>query len=140
MMNSLTRCLSLRMTRSAWTTPDQRICWLKCGDLMHVVFKSHVDPTRLVIRRRDVMFDAHQVWMPYMRTRVVDLGDFVVTMNGERGSLGARDVGTSSHVDYLRRMILKSEERTGCLIIKYFLPGKNPNCMTRKFIQCNAIL
>lgn len=99
--------ISLRMTRSAWTTPDQRICWLNGGDLMHVVFESHVDVARLVYGRREVMFDSHQVWMPYVRTRIVDAGGVVVTMDGERGSLGGRDVRPASDMDYLRRMMLK---------------------------------
>lgn len=104
--------ISLRMTRSAWTTPDQRVCWLKCGDLI-LVFKSHVDNARLVLRRRDVMFDAHQVWMPYVRGRIVDAGGVVVTEKGEGASLGGRDSGLARNLDYLRCLMLKSEKKNG---------------------------
>lgn len=78
---------------------------------MQVVFKSHVDDARLVMRRRVVMFDAHQVWMPYMRGTVVDAGGMVVTVENERGSLGARDGELAGDMDYLWRVILKEAKK-----------------------------
>lgn len=108
--------ISLRMTRSAWTTPDQRVCWLGCRDLMQVVFKSHVGDARLEMRRRIVMLDAHQVRMPYMRGIVVDAGGVVVSVEGERGGFRARDGGLAGYVDYLRRVVLRSvkKKKNGC--------------------------
>lgn len=124
--------ISLRMTRSAWTTPDQRVCWLRCGDLMQVVFKSHVDDAGLVMRRRVVMFDADQVRMPYMRGTVVDAGGVVVTVEKKRGSFGARDRELAGDVDYLWRMMLrKGGKKLDILIIKHFIfkiTWRNSNC------------
>lgn len=63
---------------------------------------SHVGDAGLVVRRRVIMLDSHQMRMPYMRTRVVDAGGVVITMDGERGGIWGRDRGVASNVDVLR--------------------------------------
>lgn len=78
---------------------------------MPVVFNSHVGNAGLVMRRRVVMLDAHQVRMPYMRGRVVDAGGVIVTMKSERGGLGVRDGELVADVDYLRSVMLTGKKR-----------------------------
>lgn len=103
--------ISLRMTRSAWTTPDQRVCWLSWGDLMQIVsVDGHVGDAGLEMRRRVVMLDSHQMWMPYVRARVVDAGGVIITVESERGSMGGRDGGIPSNVDVLRIVPLNIKE------------------------------
>jgi len=107
--------ISLRMTRSAWTTPDQRVHWLKSARDLVMTVDSHVRDAGLVMRGRVVGLDAHQVRMPYMRTRVVDAGGVIVTVEGERSGLLGRDDRSAAHVDVLRSMMILIEQ-TGCFI------------------------
>lgn len=105
--------ISLRMTRSAWTAPDQRVHWLKSARDLVMTMEGHVGDTGLVMRSRVVMLDAHQVWMPYMWASIVDAGDVVVTMKGERSGVQVRDGGLLAHVDVLRVQLI---EETGCFM------------------------
>lgn len=98
--------ISLRITRSAWTTPDQRVCWLKCWGLpaVSVSVDSHVGDAGLVMRGRVVMLDTHQVRMPYMWARIVNASGVIIAMEGERSRLRGRDDGATTNMDMLSTM------------------------------------
>lgn len=104
--------ISLRMTRSAWTTPDQRVCW-PSGDFflmavsvsVSVSVNSDVRDAGLVMRGSVVVLNTHQVWMPYMRAGVVDPGGVVIAVGDQRGGLQFRDWGVAGDVDNLGRML-----------------------------------
>lgn len=67
---------------------------------------SHVGDAGLVVWRRVVMLDSHQMRMPYMRTRVVDASGVIVTVEGERSGMLGRDGGLASNMDVLRMVTL----------------------------------
>lgn len=100
------------MTRSAWTTPDQRVCWPSRDFFLVAVVSvnSNVGPAGLVMWGRVVVLDTHQVWMPYVRARVVDLSDVVITMGVHRSGLQSRDFGATGNVDHLS-MLRKKRRR-----------------------------
>jgi len=94
------------MARSAWTTPDQR--GLLAGFLVVLPLSTmdgHVDEVGLINRRWFVMLDSHQFRMPYVRISIVDFGGFFVTMEGERVSFRARNIGSLSDMDVLRMVV-----------------------------------
>lgn len=71
---------------------------------------GHVVPAGLVMRRRFENLDSHQVRMPYVRSRVVDAGGVVVTVEGDRGGLGSRNGGVANDVDMLCMVSLNTKE------------------------------
>jgi len=72
---------------------------------------SHVGDTGFVMRGRVVVLDAHQVWMPYVRTGVVNAGGVIIAMKSERGGLRGRDHGAAANVDDLRVMLNGGKRR-----------------------------
>ena len=75
-----------------------------------VAVDGHVGDLGLVMRRRDVMIDSHQVRVPYMSSRVVKAGGVVVTVEGERKSFGGWNGGLPIDMDVLRIMALNIKE------------------------------
>lgn len=74
--------ISLRMTRSAWTTPDQRFCWLLRERLpaLAMAMDGHVGHLGLVDRGVVIGLNADQVRMSNVSAGVVKPGGVVVTV------------------------------------------------------------
>lgn len=115
--------ISLRVTRSAWTTPDQRVCWLS-GDFFLVMTAvsavsaesavtadSDVRDAGLVMRGRVVVLNTHQVWMPRaicISARVVDPGGVVIAVGSERAGVQRRDLRSGRKLDHLGPMLRRT--------------------------------
>lgn len=92
-----------------------------------VSVNGHVDDAGFEMRRRVEMLDSHQMWMPYMRARVVDAGGVVVTVEKERSGMGGRDGGLASDMDVLRMVPLNIKE--GVLLINKIFTFTCPSCL-----------